>query len=115
MTRHELERRYPDLGEAVFKNMDSHQRFADAFVKAGIYRAEDRGQVIAAMNERLAGKVERGEPIQLFDERKAVNLIRASVIRAGADNVRDTAVTDRVSEQVRTPKAVVRDDVHVRA
>lgn len=115
MTRHELERRYPDLGEAVFKNMDSHQRFADAFVKTGIYRAEDRGQVIAAMNERLAGKVERGEPIQLFDERKAVNLIRASVIRAGADNVRDTTAADRVSEQVRTPKAVVRDDVHVRA
>lgn len=117
MTRHELERRYPDLGEAVFKNMDSHQRFADAFVKAGIYRAEDRAQVIAAMNERLAGKVERGEPVELLDDRKASNLIRQSVLRAGADNVRgaETVAKDRVAERVRTPTPIVHDDAHVRA
>jgi hypothetical protein len=116
-TREELQRNYPELGAAVFSQLAAQQRFADEFVKAGLIREEDRQQVIQAMRERLADQLERGDKIPQAEQKKVMALIHQSVLRA-ADEVGRTPIagsSDRIVDQVRTPKAQVREDVHVRA
>jgi hypothetical protein len=117
MTREELHRNHPILSAAVFDQMAAHDTFAEAFVKAGLIRQEDRAQVIATMRERLASQVERGEKIAEADRKKITTIIQKSVLRA-ADEVGRTPIqtnSDRVTEAVRTPKSLVRDDAHARA
>lgn len=116
-TREELQRNYPELGAAVFSQLAAQQRFADEFVKVGLIREEDRQQVIQAMRERLADQLERGDKIAQVEQKKVMALIHQSVLRA-ADEVGRTPITgrpDRIAGQVRTPKARVHEDVHVRA
>lgn len=116
MTREELQRNHPELSAAVFNQMAAHDKFADAFVKAGLVRQEDRAQVIAIMRERLASQVERGEKIPEPDRKKVTTIIEKSVLRAADEVGRKPIHTtpDRVAEAVRTPKPLVREDAQVR-
>lgn len=117
LTREELQRNYPELSSAVFSQMAAHQSFAEAYVKAGLIRQEDRAEVIAIMRERLAGQIERGEKIPEVDRRTIGRTIERSIQRAVADNrnPQTNAATDRAVDQVMTPKPLVRGDDHVRA
>ena len=117
LTREELQRNHPELSAAVFNQMAAHDKFADAFVKAGLVRQEDRAQVIATMRERLASQLERGEKIAEPDRKKITTIIEKSVLRAADEVGRKPIHTtpDRVAEAVRTPKTLVREDAQVRA
>lgn len=117
LTREELQRNHPELSAAVFNQMAAHDKFADAFVKSGLIRQEDRAQVIATMRERLASQLERGEKITEPDRKKITTIIEKSVLRAADEVGRKPIHTtpDRVAEAVRTPKTLVREDAQVRA
>jgi len=113
-TREELQLKYPELNQAVFRHLASHDQFADAYVKYGLIRESDRAQVIAQMRDRLASQLERGARIREPDNKEVNTLIRRSVNRVAADIGRPP-----VEIQPRTPEspapAVTRDDVQVRA
>jgi hypothetical protein len=113
-TREELQLKYPELNQAVFRHLASHDQFADAYVKYGLIRESDRAQVIAQMRDRLASQLEQGARIREPDNKEVNTLIRRSVNRVAADIGRPP-----VEIQPRTPEspapAVTRDDVQVRA
>jgi len=113
-TREELQLKYPELNQAVFRHLASHDQFADAYVKYGLIRESDRAQVIAQMRDRLASQLERGARIREPDNKEVNTLIRRSVNRVAADIGRPP-----VEIQPRTPESpaptVTRDDVQVRA
>jgi hypothetical protein len=113
-TREELQLKYPELNQAVFRHLASHDQFADAYIKYGLIRESDRAQVIAQMRDRLASQLEQGARIREPDNKEVNTLIRRSVNRVAADIGRPP-----VEIQPRTPEspapAVTRDDVQVRA
>jgi hypothetical protein len=113
-TREELQLKYPELNQAVFRHLASHDQFADAYVKYGLIRESDRAQVIAQMRDRLASQLEQGARIREPDNKEVNTLIRRSVNRVAADIGRPP-----VEIQPRTPESpaptVTRDDVQVRA
>jgi hypothetical protein len=113
-TREELQLKYPELNQAVFRHLASHDQFADAYVKSGLIRESDRAQVIAQMRDRLASQLEQGARIREPDNKEVNTLIRRSVNRVAADIGRPP-----VEIQPRTPESpaptVTRDDVQVRA
>jgi hypothetical protein len=110
-TREELQLKYPQLNEAVFRHLASHDQFADAYVKNGLIRESDRAQVIAQMRERLARNVEQGRVIRDPDNKEVSTLIRRSVNRVAADIGRPPLEIESRS----APRAAVRDDAPVRA
>ncbi len=117
MTRDELQLKYPDINRAVFAHMEAHEQFADAFVKAGLIRESDRTQVIAQMRLRLAGQVERAEPIVEPDNKKIATLISRSVLRV-ANEIGRTPVEvtpARAAMRSHPPRERARDDPAVRA
>jgi hypothetical protein len=113
-TREELQLKYPELNQAVFRHLASHDQFADAYVKYGLIRESDRAQVIAQMRDRLASQLEKGARIREPDNKEVNTLIRRSVNRVAADIGRPP-----VEIQPRTPESpaatVTREDVQVRA
>jgi hypothetical protein len=113
-TREELQLKYPELNQAVFRHLASHDQFADAYVKYGLIRESDRAQVIAQMRDRLASQIEQGARIREPDNKEVNTLIRRSVNRVAADIGRPP-----VEIQPRTPESpaptVTRDDVQARA
>jgi len=113
-TREELQLKYPELNQAVFQHLASHDQFADAYVKSGLIREADRAQVIAQMRERLASKLEQGEKLREPDTNQVNTLIRRSVNRVAADIGRPP-----IDIEPRTPAAAARgvtprEDVQVR-
>jgi hypothetical protein len=113
-TREQLQLKYPELNQAVFRHLASHDQFADAYVKSGLIRESDRAQVIAQMRDRLASQIEQGARIREPDNKEVNTLIRRSVNRVAADIGRPP-----VEIQPRTPESpaatVTREDVQVRA
>jgi hypothetical protein len=114
-TREELQLKYPELNQAVFQHLASHDQFANAYVKSGLIRESDRAQVIAQMRDRLASKLEQGAVIREPDNKEVNTLIRRSVNRVAADIGRPP-----IEIQPRTPEplartTVTREDVQVRA
>jgi 2-oxoglutarate dehydrogenase complex dehydrogenase (E1) component-like enzyme len=109
-----LQLKYPELNQAVFRHLASHDQFADAYVKYGLIRESDRAQVIAQMRDRLASQLEKGARIREPDNKEVNTLIRRSVNRVAADIGRPP-----VEIQPRTPESpaatVTREDVQVRA
>ena len=72
--------------------------------------------MIAQMRERLAGQVERGQPVHEPDGKQVSLLIRRSVDRVAADLRRATPeVRSTNLEPVAPTKPLVREDVQVRA
>jgi hypothetical protein len=115
-TREELQLKYPELNRAVFQHLASHEQFAAAYVRAGLIRESDRGQVIAQMRDRLAGQVERGRPVREPDGKQVSLLIRRSVDRVAADLGRTSPeVRSSNLEPLTTSRPLVREDVQVRA
>ena len=115
-TREELQLKYPELNQAVFQHLASHDQFADAYVKSGLIRESDRAQVIAQMRERLAGKLEQGAVIREPDNKEVSTLIRRSVNRVAADIGRPPVeIQPRTPEPGASRTAVAREDVQVRA
>ena len=84
-TREELQLKYPEVNQAVFQHLASHDQFAEAYVRSGLIREADRAQVIAQMRERLASKIEQGEKLREPDNNQVSTLIRRSVNRVAAD------------------------------
>jgi hypothetical protein len=114
-TREELQLKYPELNQAVFRHLASHDQFAEAYVKSGLIRESDRAQVIAQMRDRLASKLEQGAVIREPDNKEVNTLIRRSVNRVAADIGRPP-----MEIQPRTPDppactTVSREDIQVRA
>ena len=116
-TREELQRKYPQVHDAVFDHLSSHDQLAQAYVKAGLIRESDREQVIATMRDRLAGQLERGEALKPLDNKTVQRTIANSVRRVAADIGRHPVEInpERAAEQVLTPKSMVREDPQVRA
>lgn len=117
LTREELQRNHPDLSAAVFQNLDAHDRFAEAFVKAGLIKKEDRSQVIASMRSHLADRIANGHTIHGLDSQMVNRTITNSVLRATEEiGRRPTPIQpDSVAERTRVPKPLSRDEAHVRA
>ena len=116
-TREELQRTFPQIHDAVFDHLRSHDQLAQAYVKAGLIRESDREQVIATMRDRLAGQLERGEALKPLDNKTVQRTIAQSVRRVAADIGRHPVEInpERAAEQVLTPKSMVREDPQVRA
>lgn len=129
VTREELQRNYPELGAAVFSELAAQEAFAQAFAKSlsdmkrgsdssSLISAEDRQQIIHVMNERMRARLgeqlERGERHSVVDPQARDRLVRQAVDRS-MDEVGRKPAGDRVADQVRVPKPLVREDVHVRA
>jgi hypothetical protein len=115
-TREELQLKYPELNKAIFQELASHDRFADAYVKAGLIRESDREQVIAQMRERLAGRIERGVEIREPNDKQVNALINRSVNRVAADIGRaPVEIEPRTPEPPLGRTTVAREDVQVRA
>jgi len=115
-TREELQLKYPELNQAVFQHLASHDQFADAYVKSGLIRESDRAQVIAQMRDRLASKLEQGAVIREPDNKEVSTLIRRSVNRVAADIGRPPVeIQPRTPEPGASRTAVAREDVQVRA
>jgi hypothetical protein len=110
-TREELQLKYPDFNQAVFRHLASHDQFADAYVKAGLIRESDRAQVIAQMRERLARGVEGGTNLKEPDDKQVNTLIRRSVGRVAADIGRPAVEVVPRAASVSAPS---RDDMQVR-
>jgi putative DNA primase/helicase len=113
-TREELQLKYPQLSRAVFQHLAAHERFADAFVKAGLIRESDRAQVIAQMRERLAGKIETGAPIRERNDQEVATLIERSVNRVAADIGRPTVEVKPRTPEPALNRSTGREDVQVR-
>ena len=115
-TREELQLKYPELNKAVFQELASHDRFADAYVKAGLIRESDREQVIAQMRARLAGRIERGVEIRPPSDQQVDALINRSVNRVAADIGRaPVEVQTRTQEPALSRRNMGREDAQVRA
>jgi len=115
-TREELQLKYPELNQAVFQHLASHDQFADAYVKSGLIRESDRAQVIAQMRDRLASKLEQGAVIREPDNKEVNTLIRRSVNRVAADIGRPPIeIQPRTPESPPARTTVTREDVQVRA
>jgi len=116
-TREELQRTFPQIHDALFDHLNSHDQLAKAYVKAGLIRESDREQVIATMRDRLAGQLERGETLKPLDNKTVQRTIANSVRRVAADIGRHPVEInpERAAEQVLTPKFMVREDPQVRA
>ena len=115
-TREELQLKYPELNQAVFQHLASHDQFAEAYVKSGLIRESDRAQVIAQMRDRLASKLEQGAVIREPDNKEVSTLIRRSVNRVAADIGRPPIeIQPRTPEPPLTRTTVTREDVQVRA
>jgi hypothetical protein len=117
MTREELQLRYPEISQAVFDHLSSHDQLAQAYVKAGLIRESDREQVIATMRDRLGRQLERGDAIQPLDDKTVRRTIANSIRRVAADIGRAPVEINpgRAAEHVLTPKAIAREDPQVRA
>ncbi|SRR5579859_545357 len=116
ITREELQLKYPELNQAVFRHFASHDQFADAYVKSGLIRESDRAQVIAQMRDRLASKLEQGAVIREPDNKEVNTLIRRSVNRVAADIGRPPIeIQPRTPESPPARTTVTREDVQVRA
>jgi Large polyvalent protein-associated domain 7 len=116
ITREELQLKYPELNQAVFQHLASHDQFAEAYIRSGLIRESDRAQVIAQMRERLASKLEQGVVIHEPDNKEVNTLIRRSVNRVAADIGRPPVeIQSRTSESPPVRTAVGREDVQVRA
>lgn len=115
-TREELQLKYPEVNQAVFQHLASHDQFAEAYVRSGLIREADRAQVIAQMRERLASQVERGRSIREPDINQVNALIRRSVNRVAADIGRPPLKIEPRTPAPATARAsVVRDDMQVRS
>jgi hypothetical protein len=115
-TREELQLKYPELNQAVFQHLASHDQFADAYVKSGLIRESDRAQVIAQMRDRLASKLEQGAVIREPDNKEVNTLIRRSVNRVAADIGRPPIeIQPCTPESLPARTTVTREDVQVRA
>jgi hypothetical protein len=115
-TRGELQLKYPELNQAVFQHLASHDQFAEAYVRSGLIRESDRAQVIAQMRERLASKLEQGVVIREPNNKEVNTLIRRSVNRVAADIGRPPVeIQPRASESLPGRTTVAREDVQVRA
>jgi conjugative element/phage-associated large polyvalent protein len=115
-TREELQLKYPELNQAVFQHLASHDQFADAYVKSGLIRETDRAQVITQMRDRLASKLEQGAVIREPDNKEVNTLIRRSVNRVAADIGRPPIeIQPRTPESPPARTTVTREDVQVRA
>jgi hypothetical protein len=115
-TREELQLKYPELNQAVFQHLASHDQFADAYVTSGLIRESDRAQVIAQMRDRLASKLEQGAVIREPDNKEVNTLIRRSVNRVAADIGRPPIeIQPRTPESPPARTTVTREDVQVRA
>jgi hypothetical protein len=113
-TREELQLKYPEVNQAVFQHLASHDQFAQAYVKSGLIRESDRAQVIAQMRERLAAQIERGAVIREPDNKEVSTLIRRSVNRVAADIGRPAVeIQPRTIEMA--DRSGAREDVQVRA
>ena len=114
-TREELQLKYPEVNQAVFHHLASHDQFAEAYVRSGLIREADRAQVIAQMRERLASQVERGKTIREPDNNQVNTLIRRSVNRVAADIGRPPLeIEPRTAAAAAERAAAVREDVQVR-
>jgi hypothetical protein len=115
-TREELQLKYPEINQAVFQHLASHDQFADAYIKSGLIRESDRAQVIAQMRDRLANKLEQGAVIREPDNKEVTTLIRRSVNRVAADIGRPPIeIQPRTPESPPARTTVTREDVQVRA
>jgi len=105
-TRDELQRRSPEVAAAVFSTTRAREQFVDAFVKAGLVRPNDREDVMRLFE---AAAEKRG--MEKFSAKDFERTLRNAVYQA-ADEVGRTPIA---AQPVQTPKALVREDAHVRA
>ena len=115
-TREELQLKYPELNQAIFQQLASHDRFAEAYVKAALIRESDRQQVIAQMRERLASRIERGVEIREPNDKQVDALINRSVNRVAADIGRaPVEIKPRTPDRPLSRTSMAREDAQVRA
>jgi hypothetical protein len=122
LTREELQRRYPDISAAVFAQLAAQQKLADAFVRGATklgydMNAGDRNQVIQKLRDRLADKIEHGDTIKDVGVKNVDRAVNRAISQSYDEVGRAprVAAAERSAAQVRVPKTLLREDVHVRA
>ncbi|MCU0895952.1 MAG: hypothetical protein MUC55_00445 [Burkholderiales bacterium] len=114
-TREALERRSPEVAEAVLSTQQARDQFVQAFVDAGLVRAEERATVMRVFEAKVAERERQGRPVQLSG--RDVSREIASAVQRAVDEIGRApmaAPTGERGAQVPTPKPRVRDAAPVR-
>jgi hypothetical protein len=107
-----LERRHPEVAQAVFANAAARDQFVQAFIDAGLVRADERDTVMRVFEAKVAERERRGQPVQFTG--KDVNAAIEQTVAHEAGRMATQTPSERLAAQVMTPRPRVRDDAHVR-